>query len=60
VEPTVILSMLKFRALKRFVTLNRTPGLFSTKADTMYSGLTFPFAVVAVVAADNGLNVMLP
>src|ERR671923_941573 len=36
VDPTVMLSMLKLRALKRLVTLKRTPGLFSTRADTMY------------------------
>src|SRR5687768_18514974 len=35
VDPTVMLSMLKLRALKRLVTLKRTPGLFSTRADTI-------------------------
>src|SRR5215217_9299506 len=30
-----MLSMLKLRALKRLVTLKSTPGLFSTRADTM-------------------------
>src|ERR671923_1113103 len=45
VDPTVMLSMLKLRALKRLVTLKSTPGLFSTRADTMYHD---PFWTVVV------------
>ena len=50
VDPTVILSMLKFLALKRLVTLNKTPGLFSTKDDSIYKGLSFSLVVIEVVA----------
>jgi len=35
VTPTEILSMLKLRDLKRCVTLNKIPGLFSTLIDNI-------------------------
>src|SRR5215216_5186441 len=35
VDPTVILSILKLLALNKLVTLNKTPGLFSTRAATI-------------------------
>src|SRR5690242_3997391 len=56
VDPTVILSMLKFRALNRLVTLKRTPGLFSTSADTMYH---VPVVSVAAVVAVNFASLLL-
>src|SRR4249919_766683 len=39
VIPTVILSILKLLARKRLVIRNRTPGLFSTNDEIIYSGL---------------------
>jgi hypothetical protein len=56
--------MLKFLALKRLVILNRTPGLFSTRAEIIYQVLSSRFDIfkddeAAAAVAGAGVVVMI-